>query len=455
MIKVRRLTYTYPHTESPVLKNIDLDIHDGEFVLLEGRSGAGKSTLLYCLNGIIPHLYGGNLTGEISVNGLDPTALTVSRVASTAGIVFQNPDLQIFMPTVREDVAFGCKNAGLPETTVSVRVHEALIRMGLAHLADKPADELSNGQKQRLAIAGVHALAPDIFLFDESTTDLDEKGKKEFLIILERLKSEGATVIISEHEPEYLEHLLDRKIFLKDGVIFSGGEESLPAEMPRRPSGISSGTAVRIKNVGFGYGRRQEIFTGLNLDFRKGEFAAVVGDNGSGKTTLFKLILGILRPREGEIELEGMVRYTLDDICGTAGLLFQNPDEQLFATTVEDEISFGSRQLGKQCDIEAYLEAYGIKQYRGVHPCQLSCGERQRVAFISILAMCPEIIILDEPTTGLDRASWVSLMDTAAVLNSQGKTVIFSSHNMNVVEMYARRVIRLEMGKVVSDEIRA
>jgi energy-coupling factor transporter ATP-binding protein EcfA2 len=158
---------------------------------------------------------------------------------------------------------------------------------------------------------------------------------------------------------------------------------------------------------------------------------------------------------KGEIELEGAVRYTLDDICGKAGFLFQNPDEQLFAATVEDEIAFGPRQLGMQCDTEAYLEAYGMKQYRNVHPSQLSCGERQRVAFISILAMCPEIIILDEPTTGLDRANWVRLMDTAAALNSQGKTVIFSSHNMNVVEMYARRVIRLEAGRVVSDEIRA
>ncbi|MDD2702772.1 MAG: ABC transporter ATP-binding protein [Candidatus Omnitrophica bacterium] len=455
MIKVRRLTYTYPYTEFPVLKDIDLDINDGEFVLVEGRSGAGKSTLLYCLNGIIPHLYGGKLTGEINVNGLDPTVLTVSRVASTAGIVFQNPDLQIFMPTVREDIVFGCKNAGLPESTVSVRVHEALIRMGLVPFADKPADELSNGQKQRLAIAGVYALAPDIFLFDESTTDLDEKGKKEFLIILERLKSEGATVIISEHEPGYLEHLIDKKISLKDGVIFPGEVEILPAEMPRHPPVFSSGTAVRIKNVSFGYRRRQEIFTGLNLDFRKGEFTAVVGDNGSGKTTLFKLILGILRAGKGEIELEGAVRYTLDDICGKAGFLFQNPDEQLFAATVEDEIAFGPRQLGVQCDTEVYLEAYGMIQYRGVHPSQLSCGERQRVAFISILAMCPEIIILDEPTTGLDRANWVRLMDTAAALNSQGKTVIFSSHNMNVVEMYARRVIRLEAGRVVSDEIRA
>lgn len=454
MIKIRGLTYTYPAAEAPSLRGIDLDIGGGEVVLLEGDSGSGKSTLLYCLNGIIPRFYGGRFEGEVVVNGFDPSALPVPRMAREAGMVFQNPESQIFMPTVLEDVAFGCRNFGMPEPEARIRSLAALEYIGLARLTGAAVDELSGGQKQRLAIAGVYAPGPKVFLFDEAAGDLDGKGKAGFAGIIGKLKSQGAAIIIAEHEPEYLGEVIDRKIYLEDGRILPGKPAEAPFTSRKKSLHVCGGPLLEIKRMGFRYNRGGQVLREIGLEFRTGEFTAVTGDNGSGKTTLFKLISGVLKPSEGRVAFDGLPRYGLDDVCGRIGLLFQNPDEQLFAATVEDEIAFGPRRLGREFDAGEYLKKSGMVKYAKSSPFHLSRGKRQMVAFHSILSMRPDLLILDEPTTGLDQSGWFGLMELAARLNEEGMTVIFSSHNKHVVEMYARRVIRLEEGEVSEDEIR-
>jgi len=219
MIQIKNLTYTYPNSFEPALKDISLEVKDGEFVLLKGDSGSGKSTLLYCINGLIPHIFGSNLIGEIEVNGFKPEDLPIWQISKNVGTVFQNPDNQIFMPTVKEDIVFGCRNLGFAEEEIEKRLNISLEELGLAHIKHTSTDELSNGQKQRLAIAGIYAMTPKIFLFDESTTDLDAKGKRDFLEILKKLKAEGYTIILADHTSEYLEDLADKRIVLKNGMI--------------------------------------------------------------------------------------------------------------------------------------------------------------------------------------------------------------------------------------------
>ena len=454
MIKITGVSYTYPLSSAPILKNINLNIENGDFILITGSSGSGKSTLLYCLNGLIPHLFNGNLKGNISINELDPRNLSISKISKIVGTVFQNPENQLFMPTVKEDIAFGCRNMGLSEEEVIKRVTLALNAFNITSLESKSIDELSAGQKQKVAIAGVYAVQPDIFLFDEPCTNLDQSSKKDFLEILKQLKKDGKTVIIAEHDPEELEELFSRKLVLKDGELFDFQENHNDINITGPHSELNFRNAVmKLDNVSFGYDSKLDVLNGITLDVIEGDSVAIVGNNGCGKTTLFKLMTGVTKPNKGNIGVLGLSNYSLDDITGKVGMLFQNPDEQLFTETVEDEIMFGPKQLKVKFDIDKELKYFGLEKYRKSHPHSLSKGERQRVAFISVLAMRPDIIILDEPTTGLDSDNWIKLMDMAESFRKNGKTIIFSTHSKKVVARYARRVITLDKGRIISDEV--
>ena len=454
MIKITGLSYTYPLSSAPVLKNINLNIENGDFILITGSSGSGKSTLLYCLNGLIPHLFNGNLQGNISINKFDTRNLSISEISKIVGTVFQNPENQLFMPTVKEDIAFGCRNMGLSEEEVDRWTALALNAFNITSLENKSIDELSAGQKQKVAIAGLYAVQPDIFLFDEPCTNLDQSSKKDFLEILKQLKKDGKTVIIAEHDPEELEGLFDKKFVLKNGEIFNfkGNQNDINITSPHDELNFSN-VVMKLDNVSFGYDSKLNVLSGITFDVIEGDSVAIVGGNGCGKTTLFKLMIGVTKPNKGDISILGLSSYSLDDIAGKVGMLFQNPDEQLFTETVEDEIMFGPRQLKLEFDIDKELKYFGIERYRKSHPHSLSKGERQRVTFISVLAMRPDIIILDEPTTGLDYDNWVKLMDMAESFRKKGKTIIFSTHSRKVVKRYARRIITLDKGRIISDEI--
>lgn len=441
MIRIENLTYKYRQDLPLVLDSIDLAIKEGESVLICGDSGSGKSTLLHCINGIIPHLIGGELRGRIT----SPHKM---------GTVFQNYEDQIFMPRVKEDIIFGCRNAGLDDDKAEEAASMALEALGIKALANYEVEQLSSGQKQRLAIAGVYALKPPVMLFDEPFMNLDYKGRKGFTDILRELKKENTTVIVTESDTDEISYLFDRVLFLQDGVIVASCADSNEVPTCQATAHKPGGEILRLDDVSFNYSKNNYALRNINISIRKGECVAIVGENGSGKTTLFKLIAGVLKPNMGSIKAFGLIGYSVDDIVGRIGFLFQNPDEQLFAASVREEIAFGPRLLKKKFDVDKYLEQYGLTPYKDSHPHSLSKGERQRVAFLSILSMSPAVIILDEPTTGLDRKNWQKLMDDAMRTVNNDQTVIFSTHNMNVVREYAGRIITLSEGKIISDEIR-
>ena len=469
MLKIRNLAYSYPGSSEPVLTNVNLDVGKGELVLIKGESGTGKSTLLFCINGLIPHVIEGTLSGDVEVDGVRPMDVTVGEMSRSVGTVFQNPDNQIFMLRVGEDVAFGCENMGLPSQHVTERVDAALRALDLTGLQDKETTKLSGGQKQKLAIAGAYAMRPKVFLFDEPTTDLDEKGRREFYDVLEKLKQEGHTILIADHDGEALPFSPDKVLLLeKRGHRESQrGEipeptnwmEALPTStLPDRRKGIPERHKTTHQHVlkldGVTYEVKDHSFAlhDISLAVTRGEMAAVVGDNGSGKTTLFRVILGLLKPQKGSVSLLGYEGSYLESLAGKVGYLFQNPDEQMFADTVEGELLLGREQRLPNTFMEPLLKYVGLVHHRSVHPHCLSRGERKKVAFLSILGRETQILLLDEPTTGLDEGNWTKLMDLVETLSERGTTVIFSSHNIRVVRRYGKRIITLDKGRIVADE---
>jgi len=454
MIEFKDLSYTYPGADRPALRDINLQINDGEFILITGESGSGKSTLLYTLNGLIPNLFGGELRGSVSINGLNLKEYPIRKISQFIGTVFQNPDNQIFMLRVEDDVAFGCENLLFQKDEIIRRRDLALKQLGLWNIRDREIFTLSGGQKQRLAIAGVYAMGPKIFLLDEPTTDLDEEGRWELLQILRELKQRSYTIILVEHQYEDLIPLADKIIHFKEGQIMFGADP-IPSRLnlkKRKNLHQSLPLALKIEDLWFSYGNHP-CLKGINLRIRKGECIALTGKNGSGKTTLFKAISGLLRPQRGKIIIDGLLNPGTSDIVGKVGFLLQNPDEQLFTSSVEEEVSFGPKNLGISVNIDEHLKLFGLEGYKGRHPQSLSRGERQKLALASILSMQPEIILLDEPTTGLDTKSWSKLMGIAYNLTFDGKTSIFSTHNRKAVEEFADRLIHLEKGEIIQDEV--
>jgi energy-coupling factor transporter ATP-binding protein EcfA2 len=452
MITIDAFTFTYPGSVLPALQDIRLRIEPGEAVLIRGASGSGKSTLLYCMNGLIPHVFNGVSSGSVRVDGFSPSETPLREMARTVGTVFQNPESQIFMMRVEDDVAFGCENLLLPREEIIQRRDDALRAMKLWDHRDRETFKLSGGQKQRLAISSIYAMGPRIFLFDEPTTDLDSQGRREFFQILKGLKAEGKTLVLVEHQYEDYLPLMDSVLTLKNGRIADGDHLSNGGRILNREIPLQGDIVIEMRGIGFGYGRDRHILKDLDLSIRRGEIVALRGENGSGKTTLLKILAGILRPGRGTAVILGRSGPDLPSLVGRVGFLFQNPDEQLFAGTVEEELVFGPSMLGRKVAVDNYLCAAGLLPLRTRHPQTLSRGQRQILAVTAIMAMEPDILILDEPTTGLDSAGWHELFFLLYKYAGRGGTVIFSTHNAQAA-FAAQRCIMLQNGRIANDEI--
>ena len=457
MIQLRGVSYTYPSATSPTLREVDLTVADGEWLLLAGPSGGGKSTLLYLLNGLVPHVLEGEIRGEVQVDGFVPKNIAVRELSRRVGTVFQNPESQLFMLRVGDDVAFGCENLGFAPSETQGRVEHALTRLSLVPLRNQEVFNLSGGQKQRLAIAGALAMGCRTLLLDEPTSDLDEGSRVELLAALRDLHRAGHTILMTEHRLEGLEGLVDRVVTVDGGRISSNGTFPMEEPLSRRchVERVACHTSlVDVRDVKFAYPGREPVLEDVSLRLRAGEVAAILGDNGSGKTTLLKLLCGLLRPKQGRVVIAGKESPSLSDLVGEVGFLFQNPDEQLFADTVVEEIAFGPRNLSRSVDCERYLERLGLSRYRDAHPRSLSRGERQRLAAATVLAMQPKLILLDEPTTGLDRGAWAALMEfVVEEAGNSGACVVFSTHHAEVVEAFAGRVLTLSHGRIADDRL--
>lgn len=454
MIEIKDLTYTYPEAENAAVRDISLHIKKGECVLFVGPSGSGKSTVLYCLNGLIPHIFAGNVKGSVTVEGISPQGVPIAELSKTVGTVFQNHESQIFMPTVEEDVAFGCENLLMARDAIIGRRDAAIEAMGLQDVRYAGTDTLSGGMKQRLAISSIYAMGPRLFLFDEPTADLDEEGRRDLVGILKKLKAAHHTIIVAEHRYDDLLPVADRVLFFEKGRVTEGvrkaGKGSSAAGGTNRAG--NGAPHIELRNISFGYNRKAPVLENISLKIEKGEMVAICGNNGSGKTTLLKVMAAILRPVSGEAVIGGITNPALDDIVGSVGFLFQNPDEQLFTGSVEEELMFGPKRLGKKIDVGRYLKVAGLDSMMRRHPQTLSRGQRQLLAVLSVLAMEPQILLLDEPTTGLDDGTWHDLFRILRELTCTGRTVVFSTHHRRAREL-SDRVIALDRKGVTADAV--
>ncbi len=503
IVETKNLTFTYLNKEKPALKNINLKVKEGEKIALLGPSGAGRSTLFYTLNGIIPHFIKGSWQGEVKVKGKDTRNSRVRELSQTVGILFEDFETQLFSTSVELEIAFGPENLSLKRDKIKERVEKYLRLTGIEHLRRREPSSLSGGEKQRLAIASLLSLEPSLLLWDHPTSDIDPLGRGKLREIIYQLSQEGKSLVVADNEIEEL-YSLERFILLNEGEIILEGDRnqvlkeniSLLKSLGLKPPFLSllsqkvgwrtlpntlEEAFHRLKKEGWGlvpikeenppdtgssileveeveheYERGIPVLKGINLKIKKGEFLALIGHNGAGKTTLLEILNGLLIPTKGRIRVEGedLRRLSRKEIVLKMGYLFQNPDHQIFSSTVREEVEFTlklfkfpEKEREERC--KEALWAVGLEGKEEEDPFSLSKGERQRLALASLLARRPSLIFLDEPSTGLSFTERERFMKLLTQLNREGATVIMTTHSLDLVSRYARRVIVLHKGEIL------
>lgn len=513
-IEIKGLSFTYKNSDSEVLKDVDLSIEEGKFTVIMGRTGAGKTTLAMLPNGIIPQLVEGTVKGTIIAAGKDSSKYRVQTMAREIGLVLQDPETQIFGRTVDEDTAFGPRNYLVPRDEIKERIKSALNKVRLDGYEKRQTSQLSGGEKQRLAIAGILAMDPSIIILDEPTSELDPIGREEIYSTMVSLqKDQKKTVVAVEHSSQEISEKADSIVVLSDAhVVWLGspkdffreldlveryGIKPLPVskvgwelykkgfiakeEIPLsvddayalvvklldgRKLGFSPAEAPRqertklieVNDVHYQYDKSKEALKGVSFDIYEGDYVALIGQNGAGKTTLAKHFNSLFKPTSGRILVCGKDTRNEEPntLAEQIGYVFQNPDNQIFSTSVYKEMEYGLKalklseeemskrihEIAKLLDIEKVLEE---------HPFSLGKGERQRVAVASILVLKPKILVVDEPTTGQDWDGIQNMMKLIDELHANGTTIVMITHDMDVVATHANRVIVMAKGSMVAD----
>lgn len=485
---VENLVFRYRDRPEPTLKNISLEMAPGELLLLAGASGSGKTTLIRCINGLIPRSYKGELQGRILLQGQETQDLPLARISQMVGTVLQDPERQILGTRVRNEVAFGLENLGMQRAEIKTRIDESLAYLGIAGLRDRETFNLSGGEKQKVALAGVLAMRPSLLLLDEPLASLDPASAQETLVMVRKLCDEGMTVMIIEHRIEdVLSIHPDRVLFIEDGQeryqgplaglynVVNYHEIKIPAPMiierasreppppaiefsPAQSAGRApSQTLVRFEEVCFGYERNTEVLHGVNLEIRRGDVIAVLGPNGAGKTTLVKHAIGLLKPKEGRVLIDGKDTHQLSvaAIANTLGYVFQSPSHMLFAPTVREELSFGPKNLGHdpqtiQEEVQKAVEIVHLTGREEDPPLALSFGQQKRVSIAAVLAMRSRILVMDEPTAGQDYKNYMDFMDAILQLPSF-EAILFITHDVDLAVIFANRVLLVNRGALVAD----
>jgi energy-coupling factor transporter ATP-binding protein EcfA2 len=436
LARIERLTYGYPASAGAAVEDVSLEIRPGELVCLLGSSGSGKSTLLRALAGLVPHFHGGRFAGRVEVAGRDTRLARPADLAGTVASVFQDPEDQVVFTIVEHEVAFGLENLGVPSGEIQARALDALAAIGSEHLAGRRTHELSAGELQRVCVASALALQPQLLLLDEPTSQLDPDAAEALLDLATDL---DCAVVVSEQRPARPLERCDRVVFLEGGrvVLDAGREDGLswlaaerPAFLAHEPGFVSDAEAegsvvCRLTGASYAYGRR--IVAVPDLEIRRGEVVALVGDNGSGKTTLAKLAAGLLEPASGAVQRKGRASY-----------LSQDPGRYVVAERVDEEVA-----LGVGGDLDRARAALGLVDLAGFearHPRDLSSGERERLALAAVLVTDPDLLVLDEPTRGVDPERKLAL---AALLRSQAdrRGTVVVTHDLVFAADVADRIV--------------
>ncbi len=483
-VAFRALSFAYPDAVAPALDGVDLAVAAGEVLLVVGASGSGKSTLLRATNGLVPHASGGRFRGDVVVAGRSTRTSKPRDLADVVGFVHQDPEAQFVIDHVEADVAFALENLAFDDAAMRRRVEEVLDALGVAHLRDRSPATLSGGERQRCALAGALATAPAVLVLDEPTSQLDPQGADDVFAAISRLNTDlGTTVLLAEHRLERAAPMADRAVVVERGRVSSQpdtparvlgaypgapavtrlgrvlGWDPLPLTV-RDARALAARTAVaphtdrapraraapgdvlaETQDVRVELGGR-EVLHGIDVAVRRGEVVALLGRNGAGKTTLLRALAQLLTPSGGAVRRDGTVAYVPQD-----------PNTLLFAPTVRRELVETLRLLGRRDEgaVDHWLDALGLATVAERHPRSLSGGERQRVAVGAVAVGGAELLLLDEPTRGMDAPSHAALEHAIAQHAGRGGAVVLATHDVELAARVATRAVVLGDGDIVAD----
>ena len=462
--------------KNAALSDVDLDIAPGERVLVLGPSGSGKSTLMGGLAGLLGGAEEGEATGTLTVDGVAP-----ADARGRVGLLMQDPEAQVVLARVGDDVAFGMENLGVAREEIWPRVENSLEAVGLSVPLNHSTTELSGGQKQRLALASILAMGPGLLLLDEPTANLDPSGVAEVRAAVEKVvERTGATVVVVEHRVDVWASLVDRVIVVADGSIAADGPldevlaqqgdalrergiwlpgDDVAAEVgpaPKVPPASSEAAPIaRVTDLTIGYDASAPVRSGIDLTIERGVSTCIVGANGAGKSTFALTLAGLLPPLEGAVEVEtsdGTAgdphEWSSKQLLGRMSMVFQEPEYQFLAATVAEELAIGPRAAGMTDEeiaplVDEHLEALGLTKLARANPMTLSGGEKRRLSVATALISAPELLILDEPTFGQDRGTWLGLVRLLRAALERGVTLVSITHDPAFVAAMGQRVVDL------------
>lgn len=477
ILEIKDVTYIYDGERLPVWEHLSCCFFKGKIHAISGPSGCGKSSVLSLIDGLIPHMYEGKLEGKVFLKEEDITDMFPRYRCEKIGLVMQNPESQFCTFTVEEELAFGMENMGFSGGEIGRRIKEVLSFVGLSGYEERELDKLSGGQKQKIAIASILVMKPEILLLDEPTANLDPESRAQiFRLIVRIARKENITVIIVEHNISEIIDEVDWVIELdREGKkitdckkeeaagLFQREELRKPAEVSKKGKRREKEVVLDIEHLSFAYpvpGRKREkgkqILNDFHMQVHKQDFLAIVGENGVGKSTLMKLIFKVCKPDSGTIRLFGkdLSGYHTKKLYHLIGLVFQNPENQFIRNTVWDEMMFSLKrtsesQGGKEARVQQMLEQFHLEDEKEKSPFVLSQGQKRRLSVASMLLTNQEILFLDEPTYGQDFENRQELMKDMQKLVEDGITIVMITHDLLLVRQYATHVIEIEKGKAV------